>query len=123
MGASLRMHECTNARMHFLHWCLGAFLHFSGLSCICSEANAVYWRESCTRSKVTPRRLKARRRRLTHMRLCALLFTAILMARPSAAQSSSEDQPRDSAPKLPVSVDKIREALETTPAISLRSLD
>jgi len=73
------------------------------------------------------------------MRLMALLFTAILTASPAPAQqpppsatpeSSSVEQdktrsqePKSQGPGLPVSVAKIREALEQTPAISLRTLD
>jgi len=73
------------------------------------------------------------------MRLMALLFTAILTASPAPAQppppsatpeSSSVEQdktrsqePNSQGPGLPVSVAKIREALEQTPAISLRTLD
>ena len=84
------------------------------------------------------------------MRLCALLFTAICLASPAVAQqaqpSSSVQNPkrtedtkeakdaRDSQDakdpeepqqpsKLPVSVDKIREALQQTPALSLRTID
>jgi hypothetical protein len=75
---------------------------------------------------------------LTTMRLPALLFTAILLASPAAAQppaSSSrlekpetEDSQNPPAatpdePTLPVSVAKIREALETTPLLSLRTID
>jgi hypothetical protein len=73
------------------------------------------------------------------MRLMALLFTAILTASPARAQppppsaapeSSSLEQdgtknkePKNQGPSLPVSVAKIREALEQTPAISLRTID
>jgi hypothetical protein len=72
------------------------------------------------------------------MRLPALLFTAILLASPAAAQppasssrpetSETEDSqdPPATKPdelKLPVSVSKIREALETTPLLSLRTTD
>lgn len=76
------------------------------------------------------------------MRLPALLFTAILAASPSPAQqaspsagpeSSSAGQDRketkndkdakDRELNLPVSLDKIREGLQQTPAISLRTLD
>jgi hypothetical protein len=66
------------------------------------------------------------------MRLSALLFTAIFAASPAAAQptpaSSSQDAAAgqvgtnpDSSP--PFSVTKIREALETSPTLSLRTLD
>ena len=73
------------------------------------------------------------------MRLIALLFTAILtaspvlaqQAQPSAAPESSsveqdgtkKPEPKNLEPSLPVSVTKIREALEQTPAISLRTID
>ena len=70
---------------------------------------------------------------LTVMRLLALLFTAILTASPAwaqqAAPSSAPENTKDtkdtqeSELKLPVSVAKIREALETTPILSLRTLD
>jgi len=65
----------------------------------------------------------------------ALLFTATLLASPAAAQppsSSSRPETVDTkdAPatgqeelKLPVSVAKIREALETTPALALSTTD
>ena len=73
------------------------------------------------------------------MRLLALLFTATLTASPAGAQetrvSSSpeaaspvQDGAKDQAtkeqgPGLPVSVAKIREALETTSLLSLRTVD
>jgi ribosomal protein L12E/L44/L45/RPP1/RPP2 len=73
------------------------------------------------------------------MRLMALLFTAILTASPARAQQAQTSAPPESAsveqdktknqetgnqgPSLPVSVAKIREALEQTPAISLRTID
>jgi ribosomal protein L12E/L44/L45/RPP1/RPP2 len=73
------------------------------------------------------------------MRLIALLFTAILTASPApaqqaqpsgAAESSSVEQdgakkpePKNEGLSLPVSVAKIREALEQAPAVSLRTLD
>jgi ribosomal protein L12E/L44/L45/RPP1/RPP2 len=70
---------------------------------------------------------------LTDMRLLALLFTATLAASPAwaqqAAPSSAPENTKDtqdtqeSELKLPVSVAKIREALETTPTVSLRTLD
>ena len=70
---------------------------------------------------------------LTDMRLLALLFTATLTASPAWAQqappSSAPENTKDtkdtqeSELKLPVSVTKIREALETTPILSLRTLD
>lgn len=66
------------------------------------------------------------------MRLSALLFTAILAASPAAAQQAPASSPQDAtagqsatdpgaAP--PFSVTRIREALETTPILSLRTLD
>ena len=74
---------------------------------------------------------------LTTMRLPALLFTATLLASPAAAQppaaSSRPETPetedsQDPATRpeertLPVSVSKIREALEAPPLLSLRTLD
>jgi hypothetical protein len=67
------------------------------------------------------------------MRLSALLFTAVLAAAPAQAQAPKPSSPADSAPKpassdepelnLPVSLNKIKEALEQTPAISFRTLD
>jgi hypothetical protein len=69
------------------------------------------------------------------MRLLVLLFTAILAASPAGAQQppspsapETEDTGDTKAAKeaelsLPVSVAKIREALETTPILSLRTLD
>jgi hypothetical protein len=62
------------------------------------------------------------------MRLLALLFTAILLASPAGAQqtpaSLSQDSPQGQpaagpGSSLPVSLTKIREALETTPSLSL----
>ena len=84
---------------------------------------------------------------LTPMRLLSLLFTAILMASPSLAQQAQPSASQESSSvgqdtvaqykkdtkhdkdgkdrelNLPVSLDKIREGLQQTPAISLRSLD
>src|SRR5258708_10712762 len=74
---------------------------------------------------------------LTFMRLLALLFTAIAIAVPARAQqtpaTSSQDgtkdqgtknqDTKDQGPTLPVSIAKIREALETTPTLSLRTAD
>jgi hypothetical protein len=69
------------------------------------------------------------------MRLSALLFTAILTAAPAwAAQARPPSTPESSSPQkdaselpdlnLPVSVDKIREALQRpAPTLSLRTLD
>jgi hypothetical protein len=74
------------------------------------------------------------------MRLPALLFTAILAASPAAAQQTASSAARDSssaaqdtapastdqgakASTLPVSLEKIKQGLEQTPAISLRALD
>jgi hypothetical protein len=63
------------------------------------------------------------------MRLSALLFTAILAASPAGAQQTpvSAAEPSSSAPAdtlpLPVSLSKIREALATTPTLSLRTAD
>ena len=73
---------------------------------------------------------------LTNMRLLAVLFTAIFIASPawaqqpqaSSASTAVEDtratrDPKETEPKLPVSIAKIREALETTPLLSLRTID
>ena len=69
---------------------------------------------------------------LTSMRLLALVFTAIVIASPVGAQqtaaSSQQDGTRDESakeqePLLPVSVSKIREALQTTSTLSLRTAD
>jgi hypothetical protein len=66
------------------------------------------------------------------MRLSALLFTAILAASPAAAQQTSASSPHDATAgqavpdpgsSPPFSVTKIREALETTPTLSLSTLD
>ena len=65
------------------------------------------------------------------MRLLAVLFTVIVAVPPAHAQDTqaSSSQSPASAPKdsaqttLPVSLDKIREALSQPPALSLRSLD
>src|SRR6266567_8666267 len=106
-----------------VHWCTGAFLHFARKSAsvrlrtLCagaSRALAVGWSQ---------RRLKTRPPRLNRMRLCLLLLTAILAAPAAWAQSSAEDQAKDSVPSLPVSLDKIRDGLETSPVLSLRTLN
>ncbi len=59
------------------------------------------------------------------MRLIALLFTAVLAAAPAAAQQAEPSPPKDAAPlDLPVSLDKIKEALEQPPtSLSLRTID
>jgi hypothetical protein len=67
------------------------------------------------------------------MRLCALLFTVFLAAAPAEAQTLKPSSPPDApAPaassdenelNLPVSLDKIKGALEQTPAISFGTLD
>src|SRR5437879_6384077 len=67
------------------------------------------------------------------MRVSVLLVTAILAAAPARAQTPKPSSPSDSAQNtasteehalnLPVSLDKIKDALEQTPAISLRALD
>ena len=65
------------------------------------------------------------------MRLLAVLFTVIVAVPPAHAQDTqaSSSQPPASAAKdsaqsnLPVSLDKIKEALKQPPALSLRSLD
>ena len=84
---------------------------------------------------------------LTRMRVPSLLFTAILVDSPSLAQQAQPSASRDSSSvgqdkvaqdkkdtkndkdakdrelNLPVSLDKIREGLQQTPALSLRTLD
>jgi hypothetical protein len=74
---------------------------------------------------------------LNNMRLWALLFTVTLVSSPALAQppaaaaaTAAEDttattvtKPEDGEHQLPVSIDKIRGALETTPLLSLRTLD
>jgi|1185.fasta_scaffold15069_2 hypothetical protein len=76
---------------------------------------------------------------LNTMRLSALLFTVVLIASPALAQppvaTVAATAPEDTNPaeetkatpavehQLPVSIDKIREALETTPLLSLRTID
>lgn len=66
------------------------------------------------------------------MRLLTLLFTAMLAASSAEAQSTPASPAQDGTkaeattndgPGLPVSVAKIREALETTPILSLRTID
>jgi len=67
------------------------------------------------------------------MRLSALLFTVFLAAAPAQAQTPRPSSPPDAPPpaassdenelNLPVSLDKIKGALEETPAISFRTLD
>jgi hypothetical protein len=63
------------------------------------------------------------------MRVLALLFTAILVATPLAAQETSPSPAADTpssqqdSGRLPVSLSKIREALQTTPTLSLRTVD
>jgi hypothetical protein len=82
------------------------------------------------------RRLAAGPERPNDMRLMALLFTAILIASPAGAQQppSSPANPENPEhlenPKnpenpehLPVSLEKIRGALETTPLLSLSTID
>src|SRR4051794_37818455 len=63
------------------------------------------------------------------MRLSALLFTAMLFAAPAAPQetapSPAADPPssQQHSGNLPVSLSKIRGALETTPLLSLSTID
>jgi hypothetical protein len=67
------------------------------------------------------------------MRLSALLFTVFLAAAPAEAQTPTPSSPPDApapaassdenALNLPVSLDRIKGALEQTPAISVRTLD
>jgi hypothetical protein len=56
------------------------------------------------------------------MRLLALAFTAMLSATSVAAQETPASPPQDTT-TLPVSIAKIREALEITPILSLRTAD
>lgn len=66
---------------------------------------------------------------LSVMRLLALLFTAILTASDAGARQTAASAPADASsppqdgPKFSVSVAKIREALETAPAVSLWTID
>jgi len=67
------------------------------------------------------------------MRLFVLLFTVFLAAAPAGAQAPKPSTPpdtpaadtssEDNGLNLPVSLDKIKGALEQTPAISFRTLD
>lgn len=66
------------------------------------------------------------------MRLLAVLFTAMLVSSPVRAQQAAVSSPSDSAQdqsvanpesSLPVSLSRIREALQTTPKLSLGTLD
>lgn len=67
------------------------------------------------------------------MRLSSLLFTAILIAAPASAQGTAASSPADKQQpavsdqpeplNLPVSLDKIKEALEQKPVLSLRTAD
>ena len=62
------------------------------------------------------------------MRLIALLFTATLVAAPARAQQPPASPQQDTATtdqelNLPVSLDKIKEALQQTPTLSLRTID
>jgi len=63
------------------------------------------------------------------MRLLALVLTATLLASPVGAQqapapsTADTPSPAQDEPKLPVSLSKIREALEATPLHPLRTLD
>jgi hypothetical protein len=74
-------------------------------------------------------RLRTDPQRHKHMRLLALLFTATLIAAPAWTQQTSTSSPKDEsssdqgAATLPVSLAKIREALSTTPLLSLSTVD
>jgi hypothetical protein len=61
------------------------------------------------------------------MRLISLLFTVLLAAQPLAAQGTAPAGPSSTGdpdpPNLPVSLDRIKGALEQKPALSLRTLD
>lgn len=69
--------------------------------------------------------LPASFRRLNPMRLMVLLFAAILAAAPARAgqQPASSEQVEKPSFELPVSLDKIKEALARTPTLSLRDVD
>jgi hypothetical protein len=56
-------------------------------------------------------------------RLLALLVTVILMNTPVRAQQGQASSPQDGSSRLPVSLDKIREALQHSPAEPLKGLD
>src|SRR5262249_24551426 len=57
------------------------------------------------------------------MRLICLLFTASLVAVPVSAQETAASSAQDSTGTLPVSLDKIKEGLQQTPALTFRTLD
>jgi len=63
------------------------------------------------------------------MRLIALLFTATIVAAPAAAQptpapgAAEAASPAQDETRLPVSLSKIRGALETTPLLNLSAVD
>jgi hypothetical protein len=109
--------------------------------CICSESNGVHLAYVMHRINLGPMAGRSLVHGvLTHMRLTALLFTAILTASAAAAQqppappavdTPSTDQDANGSnaatqrqANLPVSLDKIREGLQQpAPAISLRAID
>ena len=59
------------------------------------------------------------------MRLTILAFTAALLAGPASAQEAASSAPEDTGVgfDLPVSLERIKEALERSPTLSLRTLD
>ncbi len=57
------------------------------------------------------------------MRLTALMFTAILASAPVGGAAQSATAPKDDKPSdLPVSLEKIRDALDRTPLLTLNGL-
>jgi hypothetical protein len=56
-------------------------------------------------------------------RLLALLVTVTLVGVPARAQEGQASSPQDDPSRLPVSLDRIREALNDAPAEPLRGLD
>src|SRR5881394_2917774 len=98
---------------------MSGILRLAAGSRTCSKSDASAGPKSCTRSTI---RLgngwRLVRSVLTDMRLLALMFAATLLASPAGAQQTSAPPSADSpAPaqdegKLPVSLSKIREALE-----------
>ena len=101
---------------------------------ICSEPDGDPWRKSCKHGSLGG---KDGRTPLSgvqpHMRLWALVFTVFLAAASAQAQTPKPSSPPDAPAaalssdenglNLPVSLEKIKEGLEQTPAISFRTLD
>lgn len=57
------------------------------------------------------------------MRLAALALTVVLAVAPLSAQTAAPSPPGDDGPRLPVSLDHIKQALAQAPAEPLRGLD